>query len=477
MDKVRVFLNIMWQQRFWVLSVVGTLACLICWMMAASKLQAEFKADKTAIEGKFSDMTAIISKPVHGNEAVNARESKEASIIAKSVKDLWQKLYDHQRKEVLHWPTKVLGDDFGRDIEKLSFGQDISSTDYRIRYLNYIKNRFDSLVEMVNAQKMPEIDSAIGAPESARMTMPVVDPNDPLAQPNYWVLWLDQGALQGKLTFQSTPTSKQIWVTQEDLWVYETLLKAINNVNKERGTTRPDNAAIRIIQYLQVGREAADASLAQGNILMPAAAAAAGGEAGPGMGAEPGMRGEMGPGMPGGPEGQGSQSIDAALLQRRYVDAEGKPIEDGSTVTGQGQEYRRLPVRMLLMMDQKWLPRMLVECANAPLPIEVKRLRINPEKSAAGFSMETTGGPGMGPGMGMGRSPEAAMMSRGPAPMMAGGGEFSSMQLPSDLSTAGLATVEIQGLVYIFNPPDPAMLSVPGGAEAGGTQNLASNNP
>jgi hypothetical protein len=124
---------------------------------------------------------------------------------------------------------------------------------------------------------------------------------------------------------------------------------------------------------------------------------------------------------------------------------------------------------MLLMMEQKWLPRMLVECANAPLPIEVQRLRINPEKSGAGFTAE------MGSGMGMG-SPEGMRM-RGPSammPMMPRGGEFSSMQLPSDTATTGLATVEIQGLVYIFNPPDPAMLSVPGG-EAGGTQNLAAN--
>jgi hypothetical protein len=201
------------------------------------------------------------------------------------------------------------------------------------------------------------------------------------------------------------------------------------------------------------------------------------------------MRGDMMTGMPGGPEGAGGAgaSIDSMLLASRYVDAEGKPIADGSTVTSQGSEFRRLPVRMLLMMDQKWVPRMLVECANAPLPIEVKRLRINEEKSGMdknnqAFNVESAGaGAGMamgGYGAGGGRGPEAAMMmSRGPSAMMPRGGEYSSIQMPTDIATTGLATVEIQGLVYIFNPPDPAMLSVPGGGEAGGTQNLALNNP
>jgi hypothetical protein len=467
MDKVRAFLRVTWQQRFWVLSVFGTLVAVICWMKAASKLQAEFKLDKAAIEGKFGEMQAIIGKTVHGNEAVNARERKEASIIADSVKALWQKLYDNQRKEVLFWP-KVLGDDFVKYIDKKKFGEDIE-TDYRNRYLNYIKNRFDALVEMVNAQKMPDAD--IGGAMEGRGPAPIPLELDPTATPDYWVQWLDQGALQAKLTFPSTPSSKVIWVRQEDLWVYETLLKAINNVNKERGTSRPDNAAIRVIVNLQVGAEAAAASLSQGNILMPPGVASS--EAGAPGGMEGGPRGETP--MPMGMESggaAGAESMDAALLSGRYVDAEGKPISDGSTVTGQGQEFRRLPVRMMLMMDQKWLSRMLVECANAPLPIEVKRLRINPEKSAAGFSMESTGAAGMG-GMYSRGGPEggAAMMSRG---MESAGGAYSAMQLPSDLQTSGLAQVEIQGLVYIFNPPDAAMLTVPGG-EAAGTQGLASN--
>ena len=56
-----------------------------------------------------------------------------------------------------------------------------------------------------------------------------------------------------KIPFSQEPSARKVWVTQEDLWVYETLLKVIDDTNQERGATRPDNAAIRVIQTLEVG--------------------------------------------------------------------------------------------------------------------------------------------------------------------------------------------------------------------------------
>ena len=119
------------------------------------------------------------------------------------------------------------------------------------------------------------------------------------------------------------------------------------------------------------------------------------------------------------------------------------------------------------MMDDRWLPKILVECANAPLPIEVQRLRINGEKAGMDkegqpFDLTATtathrwgevkaaewecpAATPMGGGMPMGRpmADEAMGMTLNPA------------------ETAELATVEIQGLVYIYMPPDPTILTVP----------------
>jgi hypothetical protein len=436
------------------------------------------------IEGKFNEMQSIASKDVHGNEGVNAKERTEAVNIAGNVRALWQRLYDAQRKEVLYWP-KLLGEQFLKEIESKKFDQPITN-DNRITYLNYIKNRFDALVEIVQAQKMPENQVGGGVGPVGRMeAMPVMDPT---LNQDYLVQWMDQPALQAKLTWTQTPTSRQIWVTQEDLWVYETLLKAIANTNKERGASRPDNSAIRVIVNLEVGQTAALASQVPGNILMAGGAAAdQGGALGPEGGGSVGRPAEFG-----GPMGEGgasAASIDDMLLQSRYVDAEGKPIADTAAATAAGAEYRRLPVRMVFMMEQKWIPRILVQCANAPLPIEVKRLRINPEESGAGFDVSALSGPGAGaagPGMYGGRGEASAMgrpMGMGGPGMYGGrGGEgrgmmggMSSMSMPTGPEMKGLVQVEIQGWVYIFNPPDTTVLTVPGAEPAPTGNNLAAN--
>lgn len=461
-------MKVAWIQRFWILSVVGTLAAVVCWMMASGELQRQFAANKTQIDAKFGEMKAISSKDVHGNPAVNAKEREEAKKIAESVKTLWQSLFDAQREVVLKWPD-VLGADFVSYVENAKFDSNIKPL-FRDRYQNYIKNRFDGLVEIIDAKKMP-VDGAAtfggggfgregGRMEGGMASDVILGPDGMPIEEDYLVQWVDQANLRQQLEFTGVPTARQIWVTQEDLWVYETLLRAIANTNKERGATRPDNTAIRVIQSLEVGAPAAMAMAQESMILMPAdAMAAAGGEV-PAAEMRPG-----GEGMPG--EGV---DMDAMLLQSRYIDGEGKPIADAAT--GMGTEFRRLPIRMVLLMDERWLPKVLVECANSPLPIEVQRLRINREKSgidkdgqafemaasAGGAAPGVGGGRGMEMGRGMGRPMGGMGMSMGGRGMEGGG---MGMTLNA-ADTASLATVEIQGLVYIYMPPDPSILTVPG---------------
>lgn len=456
-----------WIQRFWILSVVGVLAAVVCWNIAAGELQRQFAANKSQIETQFGNMSAISQKNVHGNPGVNAKEREEAKKIAASVKKLWQSLFEAQKELVLKWPEAELGSDFVQEIVRKKFGAPIS-TRMRDRYLNYIKNRFDGLVEIVDAKKMPvdgttfggamERGGRFGGGEMGMAEGAILGPDGLPIEENYLVQWLDQGNLRQQLEFTSVPTSTQIWVTQEDLWVYETLLRVIANTNKERGATRPDNTAIRVIQSLEVGAPAAMAMSQESMILMPPDAMLAG---------DPSAMGEMPMGGPMGREDgmMGGADADAALLQSRYIDAEGKPIEDAST--GAGTEFRRLPVRMVLSMDERWLPKVLVECANSPLPVEVQRLKINAEKSgidkdgqALEFDTAGAGGP-MG-GMGRGGEMMGRPMGRPMMPMGRGGEGMGMGMTLNPADTANLATVEIQGVVYIYMPPDDSVLAVPG---------------
>jgi hypothetical protein len=477
MDKVRAFFNVVWQQRFWVLSVVGVVVAAICWQMSSSSLDAEFVTNKQQIDGQFTAMSAITGKSVHGNDEVNNAERSQAIQIRDKVLELWKTMYDRQTEVVLKWPAE-LGDDFLAAVEGKRFLDPIGN-EQRQRYRTYAKDRFPKLVEIVHAKKLPETDLGFGggmefgrgdegrgggrggdfsAGISTMEDIPQYDADGNLIEPEkYIVQWADQAKLRGDLDFKQLPSAKQVWVTQENLWVYETLLHAINDTNEARDATRPDNAAIRFVLALDVGQDAAPAAKEPGNVILPA-----------GAGGDPaalGMDGSMGRGDMG-MDGRGEGvDLDTSLLQNRYVDAEGAPIADASTDTG--GECRRLPVRMQLYMNQRAIPDLLAMCANAALPIEVQRVRINPAESGAGFDatlavagpegggMTDSGGRGSMDGGGRGGGYGGGGGGRG--------GMDGMSTVPMGGSSPGMATVEVTGIVYIYNPPDATVLSVPGG--------------
>jgi hypothetical protein len=217
---------------------------------------------------------------------------------------------------------------------------------------------------------------------------------------------------------------------------------------------RPGRTTPRLsfILALDVGQNAATSAKAPGNVILPAGA---GGD--PAAAGMDGGRGGLG-GMDGG-RGE-SVDLDTALLANRYVDATGAAIPDASTDTG--GECRRLPVRMQLYMNQQAIPDLLAMCANAALPIEVQRVRINSSESGAGFdtALAVAGPEGGGATDGRG----GLDGGRGGSGYSGGrGGLDGGASVPMGASSPGMATVEVTGIVYIYNQPDAAVLSVPGG--------------
>lgn len=442
MDQVRTILKLIWRERFWVLSVVAVLVAFVCWHMSSSALDTEFSSRKGAIETQFNSMRTLSSEQNHPNNQVNDANREQAREQSKNVLAVWQQLYERQRKEVLSWPKDNLKPEFIEAIEKLKFRDPFPpalAEDMRNHYWNYIEKRFDALLDIVKA--LPTNERGIsqfgggedreagfsrfegdggnpGAPQRRGATA------DEQVNQDYLVEWRDQNNLRAKLQFKDKPTPVQIWVTQEDLWVFESLLNVIAETNKKRGATRPDNTAVRIIENLEVGKAAAIANRQKGSIIMPQSGAGPEGmEGGDFSGGEAPM--ERFDESAGGEEGgDSSEAADLAFLANRYLDPEGNPYPSGP----EDKEFRRLPVRMRLLMDQRYLPQLLVECANAALPVEVKQVRVNPEASGAGFA---------GAARGSARTGIKPARSQGDGP-----------------EDPNLAEVEIRGVVYIYNQPD-----------------------
>jgi hypothetical protein len=533
MDKIRVLLNGAVKHHFWLLSALVVLIGLGCWFQASNNLSKLYAANKTKIKQEFTSQKGLRDKVFHPNEQVNEEQRKQIEQQAGEVTKLWEQLYAVQQDAVLTWPTQ-LGPRFQRNITQLKFGNDIHP-DMRDTYLNYAKNHFKELPQTVKALELSkgsrtpnvmgrgmgqqiidiaQIEQMVSASQLGR-SGPNNKSNQEQEDPpklDFLVYWVDQDMVRSRLTFDARPSSMRIWVTQEDLWVYTTMLQVIANTNKAAGSTRFSNAAVRVIDSLEVGRAAARESRAKGRILVPvqqgggdefgegdmegAYGGGYGMEGGPGgfggaggaggAGGDPEMDGGYGGGygmkggygdrdsMEGGYGGMefgfgegtlNSGDENAQLLSFRYVDAEKQPIpiQEDWNPSLVGVEYKRLPIRMRLQMDQRWLYFLIAECANAPLQIEVQEVRVNPIQTGGGMrsAVETS-------------SRMYTLQSGQNQIGLAGaGGEMFGREEGGRMFGQGgrdnarvfnrqphVVPVVIQGTIYIFNRPDEMQFEV-----------------
>ena len=116
---------------------------------------------------------------------------------------------------------------------------------------------------------------------------------------------------------------------------------------------------------------------------------------------------------------------------------------------------------MEIVIDQRRIPDLLVNCANAPVPIEVVRFRMF-EPLTSGHNRAPA--PAAGGGGGFGRAPGLLGDAPG-APMQRNqnaGGKADDVEAgPFDV------TVEVCGLVQIFNMPDEMKLASGGATDPG----------
>jgi len=323
------------------------------------------------------------------------------------------------------------------------------------------------------------------------------------------------------ITWQKTPSSAQVWYAQEDIWVYEALINVIRNVNDRVKATGNHNAAVKRINGMLIGRDAAMAvgfnpmALKPLGVLSASDASAMGPMMGPGMSSSgsgsssmgsPGSS-SMGPPMMGGMMGSSSsgggmginpanmteEQIIQLIRMYRYVDKDLKPLMD--TDPPPFAEFNMMAVCLELIVDQRKIPDILVECANSSMPIKVIMVNYSPgyiKPGVLGVGMGGgMGGSGMmgssggsssgGPGGGMMGSPGGSS-SGGPGGgsgmgtgMGAGSGQSELMAQLAQYSVGGkmgpygsdAVMIQIVGTINIFNDPDPTLLAT--GADAKGS--------
>lgn len=203
-----------------------------------------------------------------------------------------------------------------------------------------------------------------------------------------------------------------------------------------------------------------------------------------------------GGGVDGGMGGAGAMRLTADPADGRYVDNNYTPlraerVREAMKNRNPADAFlvvaKRMPIRLRLLVDQRKLHRLLAECGNSLLPVEIRQVRLNRGKSSGGggggydmgggpgYDMgggpgyDPSGAPGMGGGFGegMGASTYDGGMGDnystdgGTAyPSGSGGmGSFSPLENLEGRSQISSTTshdvpVELYGIIYIYNPVD-----------------------
>jgi hypothetical protein len=143
-------------------------------------------------------------------------------------------------------------------------------------------------------------------------------------------------------------------------------------------------------------------------------------------------------------EGDGLVQIDPA--EGRYVDKDYQQLGGFEELRGlEGEVAKRMPIRMRVKMDQRAINRLLAECANSPLTVEVRQLRVNPDEGSFAGSSGLRGGL-----LRQGFGGEAEY--EGPGGLLGGARRNTFGVANADDAFPYDVTTEVYGIIYIYNP-------------------------
>ena len=494
MDQVKTVLAALKKHHFWVLCVVVVAVGLASWLLATRSVDQACAARVSKIQDDAQQMGAITSIAPHPNQpvvdAINARTAQ----LKMEVLEAWEELYTVQKKK--NPLPKVLSEGFQKEFEGLGPTDEINWK-YRQEYMEFIGSHIPTLFEMVDIlRREPLEEGANGAiPGSPQLpTGPggrfmggeggmeydgsvgggmgyAAGPGGEGGQFGTKLIGVvnwdptDRARLERRFSWPSRPTTQQVRLAQEDLWVYEALLRIIKNTNGP--VKNYFDAPIKQIRELQIGREAAAAWRRADGGSMPAG----GGER---YGTEhdgpaPTSGGAGSPAVMGYDDGGMGQTANSRYVDENClpveVDELGRPVfkDEQGNILGSGP-YRLMPIRLVLVMNQAKLAKLLVECANSNMPVEPRGVYLGMNNNP----MANMGRPSQ-PGM------EGGDLGHGGGGRMSyssdydGGGQYdggyqsygtggASGQIGGAQSRTLDVQVEIQGTICIYNPPDEEKL-------------------
>lgn len=378
MDNLKQYLAVLKKHHFWVLCGVLVLVASYAWWSGTTTFNAQFASQQGKLENTFRQLGTVRQET--RNESFVELAQQLHGALEQQTGAAWRTLYEQQR-EHLTWPegTERIGelawDDLNIDESLLRLFADVDH--------GFLK-QLHALPQIVDATRQETVDG-----KSVKRGM---------------VDWPGGAVdtLAARYRWPSIPRPLQVRYAQEDYWVYRSVLETIAGLNASVGAQHQRNAVVKRIDELHLAQVAISApppnleQFVDKTLVFEA---------------------------PNKPKPPGTNADDKELKDGRYVNLEFLPISDPAQ--SPVKEYRLLPVRLMLTMDQRKLPDLLAACANSWLPLEVYHVRVIETGGHKQVRRPTQSGSG------------------GSSAAAAGGIDLH----PFD------GKVEIRGVVYLFNTP------------------------
>lgn len=476
MDKLKVVWRYTRKYGFWVVSLICLLLVCFIWRQVAGSLLNDFSTRKSEIEGNFSSMQSLASAQDQPNMQVVELKQKSLQVQSENVLQSWEQLYNTQKSNNI-WP--ISDQRYKRAFEEAAERKRASSNyelsdsakeyywQYIRRYLRKIKETYD--IKRPNKEYLESNATLAGNTGMRSGNTGTLEGGLRDDQMDGIVYWDDTNfkLLENRLSWRTRPSTQQILVGQEDLWVYEALLRIIKETNVGKSAF---NASVKEIYALEIAQDTIESfEKATGRILKVGEKKSEDGDM---MSMESSM-------MEGGEEEVSEDPEFDELFADRYVNSFGKPLSATELKESPPfAEFKMMPVRMHLMINQRAISQLLVNCINSSMPVEVLQISINPERGQILDISDLANGSSSEGGMGAPRSRRESRRTGRNQEMMGGYEESSlygdemtrgrsgtrggGMESGRNVSNRGPEDVDVEvlGMIYIFNPPAADMFPI-----------------
>ena len=299
---------------FWVLCVIVVLGAVVVWQVSATSGDSTFAKGKKDLNERLDAVKTLAdAKEPHNDQTLEEIRQRQVN-LSEEVWNAWNNLYIDQ-KTANQWPSE-LGEAFRVVIDQLKWGDEIPLTqryeygmfikkclprlahDLKMRMTQFEWDELEAIIKGEGAEpsvfKKPTAKKST-ADAQAEAAKKALDPSH--RETTGLVVWDDYAKFQDHFTWQAAPSPLEVWLAQEDLWVYQALLQIIVETNQGAGSH--SSAPVKRIISMDIAQNAAVAL----------AGAQSGYGTGMGMGMPSGYSGASGAsGMPGGYSGSGGPS-------------------------------------------------------------------------------------------------------------------------------------------------------------------------